>query len=224
MARVYSKYTHVTGSFFVFSEHSSFTFFCYRCCCYFENEPSLLEDILHKVTLTKITSDVTQASGWARLSFHFFFFPTDLFCICTSYQRKLRWKGKTPRFSFLLLIGQSYKGKAQTSTWFRSSQVQSSRSQWEPLALSNSGLPPTCSGRCWRARKSPASERLEWCCCDVQRGDRQGGLWIQEKQHYDTWEACGAIIGPQKRTTRAPHRKHDFSPLNPHHQNCRPQN
>ena len=92
MARVYSRYTHMTGSFLVFSEHSSFTFCCYRCCCYFENEPSLLEDILHKVTLTKITSDVTQASGWARLSFYFFFFP--LIYFVSVLLINVNWDGK----------------------------------------------------------------------------------------------------------------------------------
>lgn len=30
---------------------------------------SLIEDILHRITLTKIISDSTEASGWARLSF-----------------------------------------------------------------------------------------------------------------------------------------------------------
>lgn len=95
---------------------------------------SLLEDFAQ--SHTDSTRQRCNPSFWlSKASLPLFFFPpTDLFYICT-YQRKLRRKGKTSRFGFLLLISQSYKGKAQTATWFRSSQVQSSQSQWGHLLV-----------------------------------------------------------------------------------------
>lgn len=61
------------GSFLIFSKHASLSFFLFIFLFTLKMSQSLLKDILHKVTLTKIISDSTQASGWARLSFPFFF-------------------------------------------------------------------------------------------------------------------------------------------------------
>lgn len=81
---------------------------------------SLLEDILHKVTL-KIISNATQASGWARFSFHF----KKIFLLFSvaAHLININWdeKEKTSSFSIPLWIGLSYKGRVQTPTWLRNS-------------------------------------------------------------------------------------------------------
>lgn len=166
---------------------------------------SLLEDILHKVTLTKIISDSTQASGWARLSFPFFF-HLDFFCIRTSYHCKLGQEGKISRFSFLLWIGQSYQGKAQRSAWLRSSQVQRSQSRWGPPALPSCSLPRRRSGRCRRPQKRAAGERVEWgvrCSWNTEQGP---GGWGEE-QRWDERGACGSETAAGKEGLAGPARK-----------------
>lgn len=90
----------MTGSFFIFSKHASFwgVFVLFFGVFFFLTlimSQSLLEDILHKVTLTKIISNAT--SFWlSKSSFHF-----NLFDICTSYKHKLRGEGETSSFHFL---------------------------------------------------------------------------------------------------------------------------
>lgn len=115
----------MTGSFFSFFWALSSTFCCYHCCCLLWKWARAFLRIFCTVTLTKITSDITRASGWARLLVSTFFSPTDLFFICTSYQHKRRWKGKTPHFSFLLWLASLTREKHPASTWFRNSRVQS---------------------------------------------------------------------------------------------------
>ena len=75
MARVYNKYTHMTGSFFSFFWALSSTFCCYHCCCLLWKWARAFLRIFCTVTLTKITSDITRASGWARLLVSTFFPP-----------------------------------------------------------------------------------------------------------------------------------------------------
>lgn len=129
-----------------------------------------------------------------------FFFTS--FCSRT-YQRKVRWKGKTSTFGFFLWIGQSYKGKAQTWTWLRSSQVQKSQSRRGPLALSHTSplqRRQVSAGGPGRAQQ----ERCEGCRVTFG-GETPGGLRRSSLQR--TWGACGSIKPQQGRIAGAPQRK-----------------
>lgn len=148
--------------FLVFSEHLSSTFCCYHCCCLLWKWARAFLRIFCTVTLTKITSDITRASGWARLLVSTFFPPLIYFLSVPLIS--INGDGKEKRhisvsfYDWPVLQGKGTQHPPELGT----PRFRASRSPWEPLALPNAGLPPRRSGRCWRARKSPASERLWW--------------------------------------------------------------
>lgn len=81
---------------------------------------SLLEDILHRVTLTKSLAMQPKllAEQDSVSTFKFFsFFSVAAHLINVNWDEK----EKTSSFSILLWIGLSYKGRVQTPTWLRNS-------------------------------------------------------------------------------------------------------
>lgn len=149
--------------FLVFSEHLSSTFCCYHCCCLLWKWARAFPRIFCTVTLTKITSDITQASGWARLLVSTFFFPPLIYFLSVPLI-SVNSDGKEKRhisvsfYDWPVLQGKGTQRPPDLGT----PRFRASRSPWEPLTLPNAGLPPRRSGQCWRARKSPAGERLWW--------------------------------------------------------------
>lgn len=88
---------------------------------YFENEPEPSWGYFAQSHADKIISNATQASGWARFSFHF----KKMFLLFSvaAHLININWdeKEKTSSFSIPLWIGLSYKGRVQTPTWLRNS-------------------------------------------------------------------------------------------------------
>lgn len=165
---------------------------------------SLLEDFAQ--SHTDSTRQRCNPSFWlSKASLPLFFFPpTDLFYICT-YQRKLRRKGKTSRFGFLLLISQSYKGKAQTATWLGAPKFRAVKASEATCLFQHK--PASQAFRTVLEGQAEASQGEAWVLPPwVLRGNCQRGLWIQEKQHSDSGGLCSSVIQQQERP-RMPRRK-----------------
>lgn len=171
---------------------------------------SLLEDILHEVTLTKIISDATQASGWARLVSTFFF--TLIYFICVLL---INWDGKEKhQASVLLLIGQSYKGKAQTSSWLGAPKVREAE-PGRAIARCSTSLLQRWSGRCRGPEEHSQGE--VWRVLSSSLEMRQPGRAGKEKL-LPRRGACGSSLFRQKGLWGL--LKEKILSFNPHHQNC----
>lgn len=118
---------------------------------------SLIEDILHRVTLTKIISNSTEASGWARLSFPLVFTWisfVSVLLIIVNWDRKENHHVLASFYELASLPRERHKGQPDRGA----PRVQRSRSRWGPLAAPHHSLPWRRSGQCQR----PWRERLEW--------------------------------------------------------------
>lgn len=161
---------------------------------------SLIEDILHRVTLTKIISNSTEASGWARLSFPLVFTWisfVSVLLIIVNWDRKENHHVLASFYELASLPRERHKGQPDRGA----PRVQRSRSRWGPLAAPHHSLPWRRSGQCQR----PWRERLEWPAQGswnrhtggglgrgAQRPDEQGARGSRRPQQ-------GRIAGPARK-------------------------
>lgn len=201
--------------FLVSSEHLSSTFCCCHCCCLLWKWARAFPRIFCTVTLTKITSDITWASGWARLLVSTFF-PHWFIFICTSYQRKLRWKGKTPRFSFLLWLASLTRERHPASTWFRNSQVQSKSKPMRATRTSQHRPASKAFGTVLEGQEEPS----QWEAVVTSRGEAAGEA-CECRSIIKTREGPGARSYGSRKGPGGLVQDNTVS-LSLHHRNCRP--
>lgn len=147
---------------------------------------NLPEDILHKVTLTKIINNATLASGWARFSFYFFVW----FYLHASCYHKLR-KGKTTSFSFLLWIGPFFKGRHKH-------QPDLGAPRWEDsklgaAACSFQDVLSRALGSVLEITGERSQQRAEWDSRDLLQTELLPGISPSKEQHWEGPGACGAV-------------------------------